>query len=193
MPNSQLLDRSRAVLAVIDVQPAFVDKLALADRAPLVARIAWLMRVARAMDIPMLAMGEDLAGNGPPVAEVLAELPPGCPVHDKRVFGLAGQPDILAALRATGRDQPVLVGLETDVCVAQSALGLLAEGFGVTVVSDATGAPGACRAAGLARIAAAGASVLTVKSVYYDWLRDLETLAAIKPRIGAALPPGLTL
>ena len=193
MLNSRLLNRSRAVLAVIDVQAVCLEKLAPAERAPLVARIAWLMRVARALDIPILAMGEDLAANGPPVAEVLAELPPGSTVHDKRVFGLAGQPDILAALRATGRDQPVLIGLETDVCVAQSALGLLAAGFGVTVVSDATGSPGPCHAAGLARIAAAGASVLTVKSVYYDWLRDLATLAAVKPKIGAALPPGLTL
>lgn len=193
MPNSPLLNRARAVLVVIDVQAVFLEKLALADRAPLVARIAWLMRVARALDIPILAMGEDLAANGQPVAEVLAELPPGTPEHDKRVFGLAGQPDILAALRATGRDQPVLVGLETDVCVAQSALGLLAEGFAVTVVSDATGSPGPCHAAGLARIAAAGAAVLPLKSVYYEWLRDLATLAAIKPKIGRDLPPGLTL
>lgn len=193
MPTPRLLDRSRAVLVVIDVQAVFLDKLALADRAPLVARIAWAMRLARALKIPILAMGEDLATNGPPVTEVLANLPPGQTVHDKRVFGLAGQRDILAALRATGRDQPVLTGLETDVCVAQSALGLLAEGFDVTVVSDATGSPGPCHATGLTRVAAAGAGVLTLKSVYYDWLRDLDTLTEAKLKIGRDLPPGLTL
>lgn len=180
----RLLDRRRAALAVVDVQAAFLDKLPEAARAPLVARIAWLIRVARALDIPVLAMGEDLAGNGPPVAGVRAVLPAATAIHDKRVFSLAHQPDILAALRATGRDEVVLAGLETDVCVAQSALGLLAEGFAVAVAADAVGAPGADHAAGLARMAAAGVMMLTAKSVYYDWLRDLATLEEAKPRIG---------
>jgi nicotinamidase-related amidase len=179
-------------VAAIDVQQVFLDKLAPEERGPLVGRIAWLLRVARALEIPVLAMGEDIPANGPPVAEVLAELPAGAAVPDKRVFGLAGQPEILSALRASGRSEAVLVGLETDVCVAQSALGLLGQGFRVAVAQDATAAPGPDHAAGLARMAAAGVDVLTVKSVYYDWLRDLDTLAAVKPKIGPP-PPGLGL
>lgn len=192
MSRTRLLDRSRAVLVVIDAQAVFLDKLAPGDRAPLTGRIAWLMRLARLLDIPVIAMAEDLAENGPPVAEVLAELPDGAPVHDKRVFGLAGQADILAALRATGRDEAVLTGLETDVCVAQSALGLLSEGLRVAVAQDATGAPAPDHAAGLARMAAAGVQMMTAKSVYYDWLRDLDTLAKVKPALGPP-PEGLGL
>lgn len=183
MPH--LLTRAEALLAVIDVQEVFLAKLPEAERAPLLARIAWLIRLARALEIPVLAMAEDIPANGPPVAAVRDALPPGTTVHDKRVFGLTGQPDILAALRATGRRDLVLAGLETDVCVAQSALGLVAAGFRVSVAADAVAAPGAAQAAGLARMAAAGVQLLTVKSVYYDWLRDLDTLARVKP----LLPP----
>lgn len=188
-----LLDRSRAMLAVIDVQEVFLAKLPEEERAPLVARIAWLIRVAGALGVPVVAMGEDTGTNGPPVAGVRAALPEGTTVWDKRVFGLAGQPDIRAAVAATRRTEAVLVGLETDVCVAQSALGLMAEGMRVAVVADATASPGAAHAAGLARMAAAGATVVTAKSLYYEWVRDLDTHAAMQARIGRELPAGLAL
>ena len=83
------------------------------------------MRVARALDIPIIATAEDIANDGPLVDELLDELPPGTTVHDKMVFGLAGQPSIVDDVTRTGRDQFVLVGMETDVCIAHSAIGLL--------------------------------------------------------------------
>lgn len=184
-----LLDRRRCLLAVIDVQTAFLRKLPEAARDPLVARIAWLIRAARMLEVPVIAMGEDLAENGPPVAEVSDALPPGTAIHDKHVFGLAGQPDILAALTATGREQAVLVGLETDVCVSQSALGLLEAGWQVAVASDACGSPD--HAAGLARMSGAGVAVSTVKGVYYEWARDLAIHGRAMAALGRDAPVGL--
>ena len=191
--NDPLFSRDHSVLVVIDVQEVFLDKLAAEARAPLVGRIRWLMRVAGALGIPMVAMAEDIEGNGPPVAAVTGTLPEGVGIHDKRFFGLAGQPEILDAIRATGRSQAVLVGLETDVCVAQSALGLQEAGLRVAALSDATGSPGTCHAAGLCRMRDAGVTITTVKGIYYEWVRDLGTLARIKPLIGPDLPDGLTL
>ncbi len=188
-----LFDRSLSFLAVIDVQALFLDKLAPADRTPLVDRIGWMIEVARALGVPVLAMAEDIVRNGPPVAPIAGVLPPETVVHDKRVFGLAGQGDILAAARALGRPQAVLVGLETDVCVAQSALGLSAAGFRVAVLSDATGSPGDDHAAGLRRIAEAGVTITTAKGIYYEWLRDLKTLEAVRHLKDAAQRAGVSL
>lgn len=187
-----VFDRSKSFLALIDVQKVFVDKLAPEARAPLTGRICWLIGAARLLGIPVLAMAEDLARNGPPLPEVAAALGADATVHDKRVFGLAGQPAILAAARAFDRPQAVLVGLETDVCVAQSALGLLATGFRVAVLADATGSPGACHQAGLDRMRDAGITVTTVKGIFYEWVRDLDTLAAVRADLGS-LPDGMTL
>ncbi len=131
--SQQLFERDRSCLIVIDVQQYFLDKLPVDERAPLIARIAWLMRVARALDIPIIATAEDIANDGPLVAALADELPPGTRVHDKMVFGLAGQPSILDDVASTGRDQFVLVGMETDVCVAHSAIGLLGLGHRVAV------------------------------------------------------------
>jgi nicotinamidase-related amidase len=190
---SRLLERDHSCLLVIDVQQHFLDKLPLDQREPLAQRIAWLIKVAVVLEIPVLAMAEDVPKVGPPVAAVQEALPAGTGVHDKRVFGLAGQADILAAVQATGRRDLVLAGLETDVCVAHSALGLLDQGFRVAVAEDATGSPPPHHAAGLARMAAAGAILTTVKGVYYEWVRDLAANSAVRRRLQGPLPPSLTL
>lgn len=189
----RLLDRHRCCLVVIDVQPYFLAKLPLDQRQPLADRIAWLVRVAAALGIPVVATAEDLPTVGPLAEVVMEALPAGTRVHDKRVFGLAQQADILAAVEATGRRELVLAGLETDVCIAHSALGLLDLGFRVAIPEDATGSPPPHHQAGLARLAAAGAILTTVKGVYYEWVRDLATLDDVRRRVQGPLPAGLTL
>lgn len=188
-----LLTRAQCCLIVIDVQQYFLDKLPLHERGPLVARIAWLMRVARLLDIPIIATAEDIAQDGPLVEDLMAELPAGAQVFDKMVFGLMGQADIAAAVEATGKRECVLVGLETDVCVAHSAIGLLAAGYRVATVSDATGSPPPHQEAGLARMAQAGVTITNTKGLYYEWVRDLATDAGVKAQLNRDLPAGLTL
>jgi nicotinamidase-related amidase len=158
-----------------------------------VARIAWLMRVARALEIPIIATAEDIAQDGPLVPELASLLPEGQAVFDKMVFGLHDQADIRAAVAASGRSEFVLVGLETDVCIAHSALGLAAAGHRVAVLADGCGSPPPHHATGLARLRDAGVTVTTIKGMHYEWVRDLATLATLKAAIGTELPPGLTL
>jgi nicotinamidase-related amidase len=191
--SSALLDRKRCCLAVIDVQAFFLVKLPLDQREPLVARIAWLMQVARALEIPILATAEDIQRDGPLVPELEKLLDPGRPAFNKMVFGLHDQSDIRTAVKALGRDQFVLTGLESDVCITHSALGLKAAGYDVAVTVDACASPPPHHDIAMARLRDAGLTMTTVKGVYYEWLRDLETLAAVKAKIGTALPPGLTL
>ncbi len=193
MAGSGLLDRKRSCLAVIDVKAYFLAKLPLDQREPLVARIAWLMRVANALGIPILATAEDIQHSGPLVAELEQLLPPGNLVFNKMIFGLHDQDDIRAAVKASGRDQFVLVGLESDVCIAHSAFGLSDAGYRVAIAMDACASPPPHHDLAMARLANAGMTVTTVKGVYYEWLRDLATLATVKAAIGKALPPGLTL
>jgi nicotinamidase-related amidase len=191
--DHQLFDRDRSCLVVIDVQQYFLDKLPADQREPLVARIAWLMRVARALDIPIIATAEDIANDGPLVGELAGELAEGSTVHDKMVFGLAGQPSIVDEVTATGRDEFVLVGMETDVCVAHSAIGLIGLGYRVAVIDDATASPPPHHDYGIARVRAAGAVITSVKGIYYEWVRDLAAMHQARAVIGDALPPGLTL
>jgi nicotinamidase-related amidase len=189
----ELVERERSCLIVVDVQQYFLDKLPLRERGPLVQRIAWLMRVARALDIPVIATAEDVARDGPLVSELAALLPPGTAAFDKLIFGLMGQADIRAAVDAVKRDCFVLVGLETDVCIAHSALGLAAAGYRPVVIDDACGSPPPHHAHGLRRLRDAGITVTSVKGLFYEWMRDLETYHRVKALANQPLPEGLTL
>ncbi len=191
--NAGMFERDRCCLLVIDVQQHFLNKLPLDQREPLVQRIAWLMRVARLLEIPILATAEEIARVGPLVPELTSELPKGATVRNKMVLGLMGQPDIAAAVAATGRDQFVLTGLETDVCVSQSAFGLEAAGYRPAVIDDACATPPPHHDYALRRLRDAGIAVLSLKGIYYEWTRDLATLARIEPKMNQPLPAGMTL
>ncbi len=190
---ARMIERDESLLVVIDAQPGFLrghDE----DVTAVVARIAWVVGVAAALDVPIVVTEEDAARNGATEPEIVARLPPTTPVLPKPVFGLAGDPAILAAVEATGRRSAVLVGMETDVCVAQSALGLLDRGMRVAIVTDATYSPGRMHEHGLRRIADAGGVVIHAKGLYYEWVRTLDAARAFE-RANPALaePPGFSL
>ena len=191
-----LLERSDSVLVVVDAQPGFAGSDDEAARAAVTARevAGWLAGVAAALDVPIVVTEEDPDRNGPTDPVVAQWLPPGTPVVIKPVFGLADVPEILAAIEATGRRTAVLVGAETDVCVAQSAVGLLDHGYRVVVVADATFSPGALHDAGLRHVQDAGAELRHAKGVYYEWIRTLDAARRFETEHAElATPPGFRL
>ena len=136
-----LLSRDDSVLIVIDLQPRFWGERLDADdqwcAREAARRAAWLAGTARALGIPAVITEEDPERNGPTDDAVLAAVRPGTAVLSKSVFGLADCPDIMAAIRSTGRGTAVLAGFETDVCVTHSAVGLGEAGYRVAVAEDA--------------------------------------------------------
>lgn len=193
--HGRLIDVDDSVLCVVDVQPGFVDGIGdHAARHAVVDRIAWLVAAARALDVPIVVTEEESDRNGETVAPVLAQLGLDQARHVKPVFGLAAVPEILAAVEASGRGTAVLVGLETDVCVSQSALGLLDRGHRVAVVHDATASPGQAHADGLARLRDAGAEIVATKGLYYEWIRTVERAHELSRMMrDVPLPEGLVL
>jgi nicotinamidase-related amidase len=187
--SHDLLKVDDSVLVVIDVQPVFLDKLPSTVGGPLLERICWLIGVAPRLDVPLVVTAEDtanLASVHPRVADVL---PQGTRIYNKMSFGLAGDPAIWAAIEHTGRKTAVLIGLETDVCIAQSALGLIERGYRVAVVADATGSPGAGHTFGLSRVRDAGALVLGCKGLYYEWLRTVDRADRFREEHAEIVPP----
>ena len=191
---SRLLDVAGSLLLVVDAQPAFYGGTPSAQQADALARAAWLAGVATALHVPAVVTEEHAERNGPTDPAILAALPSGTPVHAKVVFGAADQPDILAAIQALGRRTAVVVGLETDVCVSHTALGLLDRGYRVVVVDDATFSPGEMHAAGLRRIEAAGGELVHAKGVWYEWIRTLQgSRDVLHAHPELADPPGFSL
>lgn len=188
-----LIDPDDSVLVIIDVQADFLDRVENETKAGVLERIAFLAGSARFCDIPIIASVEspdDWGGLHPGLLEAVGD----APVLRKVVFGLADDPLVGPAVRATERRTAVLVGLETDVCVAQSALGLLDEGYRVVVVEDAVGSPGTAHAAGLDRMRRAGVIPVVAKQLHYEWMRTVERARAFRAeRPDFENPPGVLL
>ncbi|MGZ6389514.1 MAG: isochorismatase family protein [Ktedonobacterales bacterium] len=196
MSAHALIDRDDSTLIVIDAQPVFLDKLPAAERRPLLDYMCWLIGVANWLRIPLVVTAEDIPHAGSVASEIAQMLPaaPETPIYNKMIFGLADDPNILSAVARTGRNTAILIGLETDVCVAQSALGLLERGYRVVAVADATGSPEPAHTAGLNRMRDAGVAILNVKNLFYEWIRTVDHVRRFRAECpNLTKPEGLRL
>jgi nicotinamidase-related amidase len=128
------LDRDKAVLVVIDVQEKLVPTMDCAWYAQLRGNLEVLLQAAEMMRIPVLATEQYPRGLGSTVSELQAA----CRevVVEKVTFGCCGEPVFLDKLKALGRTQVIVTGMEAHVCVYQTVLGLLETGYHVHLVRD---------------------------------------------------------
>jgi nicotinamidase-related amidase len=161
-----LLSRERTALVVVDVQEGFrrYDSF-----AAVVEGCAKLVRAARILGLPALVSEQYPKGLGHTAAEV-------CLQDEQRI-----EKTVFSAARAegfdlTGREQAVVCGIETHVCVSQTVHDLLDRGVEVHVPADAVGSRHAIDyERGLARLERAGAVVSTVEAVLFELLERAGT------------------
>ena len=192
MNPSSLIDVNDSLLLAIDIQSHFVKKESENEPNLLLQRMCWVIKVANWFGVPLIVTAEDIPHTGNVADEITEVLPLGTKIYNKMTFGLAAQPDILKAVQHTQRKTAVLIGYETDVCVAHSALGLLDLEYRVVVVADATGSPGDAHQIGIERISHAGGVILSAKSLYYEWVRTVERALEFEAS-GIETPEGIRL
>ncbi len=188
-----VIDPQDSILLVIDLQEGFLKRLTPQRRDSVIDHCRFLVEVAYRLDVPLFATVEDPERNGATTDRVCACFERDLPQREKRIFGLCSQNNLREAILAQPKRTAVLVGMDTDVCVLHSALGLRAAGFRSVIVSDATEAPGAGHEQGLARAAALGVEIAGTRGVYYEWLRSIDGIALaeappqIVPPVGTVL------
>jgi nicotinamidase-related amidase len=176
-----LCDAERSTLLVIDLQQRLMPVID--GGAAVLGNAMILARAARLLQVPAIATAQYPQGLGPNAPEIESLC---AQVIAKDDFDACAEPALLAALQPD-RSQLIVVGCEAHVCVLQTVLSLLTRGYPVRVVSDAVGSRAAHnKAAGLERMRAAGAEVLSTEMVVFEWLRNRrhprfkEVLALIK-------------
>jgi nicotinamidase-related amidase len=158
-----LIDPARTLLLFVDIQVRLMP--AIADGAGVIANTGRLLAAAKLLDVPSLFTEQNAGGLGPTVPDLAPE--PGA-AFAKMSFGAAQAPGFLDRI---GDRDLVVTGCEAHICVLQTALGLLEAGRRVCVVADAVGSRRSeNRAAGLARMAAHGAEIVTTEMVVFEWL-----------------------
>lgn len=179
-------------IAVIDVQPGFLDGWMTGPSEPLLTRIELLFGLATVYELPLLATFEqpvEKKGWLPPRLEPY--FPAHGQRHTKQTFNCCGEPSILAAIEALGRSQVAVAGGEIDVCVLQSVLGLIGAGKQVFLLEDALFSSEPNVGPAVRRMELAGAIPSTVKTLYYELRRSV---AAFRPEeVFPRRVPGLSL
>jgi nicotinamidase-related amidase len=160
MTSDRMLDRSRTVVVVVDVQEAFRPAVEGFEEVARAARV--LLAAARLLELPAVVTEQYPQGLGPTVDDV----------------GLDGEQPlaktVFSAARAPGfdlqeRDQVLLCGIEAHVCVSQTAHDLIDDGVEVHVAADAIASrTPANREIGLRKMERAGAIVTSVETALFE-------------------------
>ncbi len=161
--------RDDTLLLVIDIQQKLAP--AIAGHEEILRRNLLLLDAARLFRVPRLVTEHCPQNIGPLVEPVRSRLAED-EVFVKSNFGAADHPEFVERVHAAGRRRIAITGMETHVCVLQTALGLLAAGFQVGVVADAAGSRGVRadeRDWALARLQQAGAALLGTETLLYEW------------------------
>jgi nicotinamidase-related amidase len=161
-----LLARNRAALVVVDVQEGFRSYASFTAVADACAK---LVQAARILDVPRIISEQYPKGLGHTAKEVGLE---GETPIEKSVFSAARA----EGFDLGGRDQAVVCGIETHVCVSQTVIDLLERGVEVHVPADAVGSRHAIDyERGLERLERAGAVVSTVEAALFELLERAGT------------------
>lgn len=137
-PRQLLPDKNRSALLIVDVQQRLVPAMPPAVAASVIRNTCILVEVAREFSLPLLVTEQYPKGLGPTIPEIASILPTGSSPFQKVAFSCCAAPGFMSILDGLGDRDVILCGMETHVCVLQTALDLRAVGRRVYLASDAT-------------------------------------------------------
>jgi len=170
--KSAKIRRDRAILVVVDIQEKLLP--AMKKGEDIVEKAAILIQGAGMLGVPILVTEQYPKGLGAtikPIGEALGEFVP----IEKTSFSIMGEPAFVEALKESGAEDVMICGIESHVCVQQSALDLLEKGYRVYIMEDATGSRNNTdkKFAGR-RMVEAGCVGTTVESALFELVGDAK-------------------
>jgi len=167
-----VLKPDESLLLIIDVQEKLVSAL---DKDVIIKKVFNLAKAARLLSIPVVVTEQYPKGLGSTVKSVADELPEGTPVFEKVSFNALDADGVLEKIKSYGKKQIVICGIETHICVHQTAAALLREGFDVYVVKDACASRSKYEfKQGIERMQDNGVKVSCVEIVLFEWLQTAK-------------------
>ena len=169
--HSNSLDIDSTVLVVVDVQEAF--RKAIPEFAEALSRIAIAIRGFQLLGRPVVVTEQYPKGLGRTAEELLLSLPEDAVFVEKSTFSSYAEPNFVAELEKFQAKQVVLCGVETHVCVNQTAHDLLAAGYQVHLLTDCVASRYQHdREAGLKKMYASGVVPSSMEMALFEMMRD---------------------
>lgn len=168
-----LLKKDHSILTLVDVQ----DKLTplVNNSEQLVLRCEWLIRLAQELEVPVVVSEQYPAGLGNTVLPIRNLVQEERRI-EKLCFSCFKEPVFTDSLKHFNRNQLVIIGIETHVCILQTALDLLENDYEVFVVVDAVSSRFEIdHRYGLKRMKQIGVQLVTAEMVFFEWLGQAGT------------------
>lgn len=181
--NRFSLDKDNVALLIVDIQERLANVMNM--REEVVKNCLHLIELSKMMNIPVVVTEQYPKGIGQTVAEIKDALPSYQPI-EKLTFSCCEEPDFLNEIKKLNKKTIILTGMETHICVLQTCIGLLNDGYNVHLVSDAV-----CSRAkknwktGVGFMRDAGAAITCTETVLFQLLKvaGTEEFKAISKRI----------
>lgn len=173
----QSLDAERCALIVIDIQEKLLPPIFQKEQLLRNARL--LIRAAQVLKVPSMLTTQYSRGLGHTVPEIASLLPENEAI-DKDKFSCLGSDMFCAALKRVpgNRNTLLLCGMESHICVTQTALAALREGYLIHIASDAVSSRTEWNwKIGLERMRAAGAVISSTEMMIYELMRSSSSAA----------------
>ncbi|HKD36055.1 MAG TPA: hydrolase [Pirellulales bacterium] len=169
--SPELMSSADTGLLVVDVQEKLIRLVP--DHKRIVWNIRRLIDGAKMFEMPVLATEQYPKGLGGTVAELASRLKS---IASKTAFSSVGCRQIASELEGSPRPKWLVVGIEAHVCVQQTVLDLLGNGWRVYVAVDAIGSRHEIdRQTAIARMDSAGATLTTTEAALFEWCGDSST------------------
>lgn len=171
MSHPKLIDAANCALVVIDVQEAFRNPIP--DFAEIAPRISTAVRGCEILGVPILVTEQYPKGLGPTAEEIALSLPETAVIFEKNTFSACGSAEFAKRLDELDVNQVVLCGVETHICVNQTAHDLLDAGFDVHLLTDCIASRFAHdKEAGLSKMYGSGADPSSVEMALFELMRN---------------------
>lgn len=168
-----LLNRADSLLVLIDVQEKLT--LAILNLNLFLARCEWLLKLARKLDVPVLASEQYPKGLGRTVSPLSSYINQEECI-EKIHFSCMQEPQYINLLKGYNKSQLILIGIEAHVCVLQTAIEMKGYGFDVFVVVDGVSSRSEFDLKyGLKRMKQNGIHLITAEMVLFEWLKQAGT------------------
>ncbi|MEE9213259.1 MAG: hydrolase [Thermodesulfobacteriota bacterium] len=168
--------RDSTSLVVIDMQERLMGAMPEESRGAITDKSLILINSANILNIPVVVTEQYPKGLGPTIPEVKEAVGENFDPIEKVVFSCARSPEFKSALSDLGRKDVIICGIETHVCVLQTAIDLINDGYNVYVAADAvTSRKELDRDKALDLIEKAGATVGTTETFLFQLLERAGT------------------
>jgi hypothetical protein len=167
------IDRKECTGLVVDIQDRLFPHMSGKDA--LLKRCLILLEGLKVLQIPLLVTEQYPSGLGSTIEQVRRVLEPQA-IIEKTAFSCCGEPAFRSALVQSGRSSVIICGIEAHVCILQTAVDLLEEGYLPVVVADCTGSRDpADKEIALERMRAEGAVISSCESILFELARVAGT------------------